>query len=166
MTNTLKSTAIFIVVVSICLVFVGCCQGFHFSCKYRQRESKKNSKCAVSASATVRVKKSRFERNIECRSETLGFVGLYWVELSVCIIPPIIYNLLPPWMYPVLGNHINLFVCVLFVFAFGPICTTSSTNMLLSFENKHTQHTWTRNCEPLKKQVFLSIHKRRLNQVL
>ena len=51
-------------------------------------------------------------------SETLGFVGLYWVELSVCIIPPIIYNLLPPWTYPVLGNHVNLlvlcFLCVCF----------------------------------------------------
>jgi hypothetical protein len=72
----------------------------------------------------VRVKECRFERNTECKSETLGFVGLYWVELSVCIIPPIIYNLLPPWTYPVLGNHVNLFVCVLFVFAFGPVCTT------------------------------------------
>jgi len=55
----------------------------------------------VSASATVRVKKSRFERNTEyksrfernteCKSETLGFVRLYWVELSVCIILLIIY---------------------------------------------------------------------------
>jgi hypothetical protein len=35
------------------------------------------NKCAVSASATVRVKKSRLERNTECKSETLGFVGLY-----------------------------------------------------------------------------------------
>jgi hypothetical protein len=67
--------------------------------------------------------KCRFERN-ECKSETLIFVGLYWVELSVCIIPPLIYNLLPPWTYPVLGNHVNLLVCVLFVFAFGPVCTT------------------------------------------
>jgi len=45
-------------------------------------------------------------------------VGLYLVELSVCIIPPIIYNLLPPWTYPVLGNHVNLlvlyFICVCF----------------------------------------------------
>ena len=48
--------------------------------------------------------------------------GLYWVELSVCIIPPIIYNLMPPWTYPVLGNHVNLLVCVLFVFVFGPVC--------------------------------------------
>ena len=67
--------------------------------------------------------KCRFERN-ECKSETLGFVGLYWVELSVCIIPPLIYNLLPSWTYPVLGNHVNLLVCVLFVFAFGPVYTT------------------------------------------
>ena len=51
-------------------------------------------------------------------------MGLYWVELSVCIIPPLIYNLLPPWTYPVLGNQVNLLVCVLFVFAFGPVCTT------------------------------------------
>jgi hypothetical protein len=76
-------------------------------------------------SATVRVKECRFERKTECKSETLGFVGLYWVELSVCIIPPLIYNLLPPWTYPVLGNHVNLLVCVLFVFAFGPVCTTN-----------------------------------------
>jgi hypothetical protein len=80
----------------------------------------------VSVSAIVRVKECRFEKNTECKSETLGFVGLYWVELSVCIIPPIIYNLLPPWTYPVLGNHVNLLVCVLFVFAFGPVCTTTS----------------------------------------
>jgi hypothetical protein len=53
-------------------------------------------KCAEENSATVRVRKSRFERNIECKSETLGFVGLHWVELSVCIISLIIYNLLPP----------------------------------------------------------------------
>jgi len=77
----------------------------------------------VQVSATVRVKECRFERNTECKSETLGFVGLYWVKLSVCIIPPIIYNLLPPWTYPVLGNHVYLLVCVLFVFAFGPGCT-------------------------------------------
>jgi hypothetical protein len=68
--------------------------------------------------------KCRFERN-ECKSETLSFVGLYWVELSVYIIPPIIYNLLLPWTYPILENHVNLFVCVLFVFAFGPVCTTN-----------------------------------------
>jgi hypothetical protein len=49
---------------------------------------------------------------------------LYWVELSVCIIPPIIYNLLSPWTYPILGNHVNLLFCVLFVFAFGPVCAT------------------------------------------
>jgi hypothetical protein len=55
--------------------------------------------------------KCRFERNTEYKSETLGFVGLYWVELSVCIIPSIIYNPLPPWTYPVLGNHVNLLVC-------------------------------------------------------
>ena len=51
-------------------------------------------------------------------SETLGFVGLYWVELSVCIIPPIIYNLLPPWTYPVLGEQRKsaclCFICVCF----------------------------------------------------
>ena len=72
----------------------------------------------MSVSTTVRVRKCRFERNTECKSETLGFVGLYWVELSVYIIPPIIYNLLPPWTYPVLGNHVNLlvlcFICVCF----------------------------------------------------
>ena len=83
------------------------------------------SKCAVSASTTVRVKKNRLERNTECKSETLGFVGLCWVELSVCIISSIIYNLLPPWMYPVLRNHVNLLICVLFVFAFDPVCTTN-----------------------------------------
>jgi len=44
-----------------------------------KREQEK-SKCAASASATVRVKKSRFERNTECKSETLGFVGLYWLS--------------------------------------------------------------------------------------
>ena len=82
------------------------------------------SKCAVSASTTVRVKKSRLERNTECKSETLGFVGLCWVELSVCIISSIIYNLLPPWMYPVLRNHVNLFICILFIFVFGLACTT------------------------------------------
>jgi hypothetical protein len=59
-------------------------------------------------------------------------VGLYWVELSVCIIPPIIYNLLPPWMYPVLENHVNLLVCVLFVFAFSQVCTTL-INLVLVF---------------------------------
>jgi len=75
-------------------------------------------KCAEENSATVRVKECRFERNTECKSETLGFVGLYWVELSVCIIPPLIYNLLPPWTYPVLGNHVKsaclCFICVCF----------------------------------------------------
>jgi hypothetical protein len=83
-------------------------------------------KCAEENSATVRVKECRFERNTECKSETLGFVGLYWVELSVCIIPPIIYNLLPPWTYPVLGNHVNLFVlcfiCVYFRSSMHNIC--------------------------------------------
>ena len=69
----------------------------------------------MSASATLRVSKSKFERNTECKSETLGFMGLYWVELSVCIIPQIIYNLLPPWTYPVLGNHVNLLVCVFYL---------------------------------------------------
>jgi hypothetical protein len=78
------------------------------------KERARESKCVVSASATVRVKRSRFKRKTECKSETLGFVGLYWVELSVCIIPPIIYNLLPPWTYLVLGNHVNLLVCVCF----------------------------------------------------
>jgi hypothetical protein len=69
----------------------------------------------VSASATLRGSKSRFERNTEYKSETLCFVGLYWVELSVCIIPQIIYNLLPPWTYLVLGNHVNLLVCVFYL---------------------------------------------------
>jgi len=72
----------------------------------------------MSASATVRVKRSIFERNTKCKSETLGFVGLYWVELSVCIIPPIIYNLLPPWTYLVLGEQRKsaclCFICVCF----------------------------------------------------
>ena len=71
-------------------------------------------KCAEENSATVRVRKSRFERNTKCKSETLGLLGLYRVELSVCIIPPIIYNMLPPWTYLVLGNRINLLVCVCF----------------------------------------------------
>jgi hypothetical protein len=53
------------------------------------------------------------------------FCGIILVELSVCIIPPIIYNLLPPWTYPVLRNHVNLLICVLFVFAFDPVCTTN-----------------------------------------
>jgi hypothetical protein len=74
-------------------------------------------------SAIVRVKECRFERNTECKSETLGFVGLYWVELSICIIPPIIYNLLSLWTHPILGNHVYLLVCVLFVFVFSPGCT-------------------------------------------
>jgi len=52
-------------------------------------------------------------------------VGLYWVELNVCIIPPTIYNLRPPWMYPVMGNNVNMLVCVLFMFAFGLVCTTN-----------------------------------------
>ena len=42
-------------------------------------------------------------------------MGLYWVELSVCIIPLIIYNLLSPWTYPVLGNYVNLLVCVFYL---------------------------------------------------
>jgi hypothetical protein len=63
-------------------------------------------------------------------------VGLYWVELSVCIIPPIIYNLLPPWTYPILGNHVNLLVCVLFVFAFGPVCTTITNDKLRSARHR------------------------------
>jgi hypothetical protein len=105
-------------------------------------------------SATVRVKECRFERNTECKSETLGFVGLYWVELSVCIIPPLIYNLLPPWTYPVLGNHVNLLVCVLFVFAFGPVCTT---NWYQSIREART----------LKKHVFqLSVQSCRIFKVL
>jgi hypothetical protein len=73
----------------------------------------------------------------ERKSETLGFLGLYQVELSVCIIPPIIYNLLSPRTYPVLRNHINLLVCVLFVFAFGPVCTTFMTETILSSENRN-----------------------------
>jgi hypothetical protein len=94
-----------------------------------KREQEK-SKCEVSG-ATVRVKKSRFKRNIECKSETLGFVGLYWVELSVCIIPPIIYNLPPPlWSYLILKNHVNLLICVFFVFAFGPVCAIFYINKL------------------------------------
>ena len=85
----------------------------------KSAECARECKCAEEEnSATVRVNKCRFERNAECKSETLGFVGLYWVELSVCIIPPIIYNLLPLWTYPVLGNHVNLlvlcFLCVCF----------------------------------------------------
>ena len=35
--------------------------------------------------------------------------------MSVCIIPPLIYNLLPPWTYPVLGNHVNLLVFVFYL---------------------------------------------------
>jgi hypothetical protein len=96
-------------------------------------------KCAERNNATVRVKECRFERNTECKSEILGFVGLYWVELSVCIIPPIIYNLLPPWTYPVLGNHVNLLVCVLFVFAFGPVCTTIQTQRNQDEQRKATK---------------------------
>jgi hypothetical protein len=52
------------------------------------------SKYSVSVNATVRVRKSRFKRNIECKSETL-VLGLYWVQESICIIPSIIYNILP-----------------------------------------------------------------------
>lgn len=57
--------------------------------------------------------------------ETLGFGSVLGLSLSVCIIPPNIYNLLPPWTYPVLGNHVNLLVFVFFVFAFGPVCITN-----------------------------------------
>ena len=112
---------------------------FPFSCKLIEdrRETREGIEKVLSVQeASVQRKKRecnceseckcRFERN-ECKSETLVFVGLYWVELSVCIIPPLIYNLLLPWMYPVLGNHVNLLVCVLFVFAFGPVCTTISS---------------------------------------
>ena len=91
----------------------------------------------MSVSATVRVRKCRFERNTECKSKTLGFVGLYWVDLSVCIIPPIIYNLLPPWTYPVLGNHVNLlvlcFLCVCFRSSMhNKLCKSCCTDSMVS----------------------------------
>ena len=55
------------------------------------------------------------EGESECvKSETLGFGIVLGLSLSVCIIPPIIYNLLPPWTYPVLENHVNLLICVCF----------------------------------------------------
>ena len=95
--------------------------------KEKARVQEVEEVCAVSASTILRVRKSRFERNTKCKSETLGLLGLYRVELSVCIIPPIIYNLLSPWTYLVLKNHINLLVCVLFVFAFGSVRTTLIT---------------------------------------
>jgi len=103
--------------------------------------------------ATVRVSAS-----VDLREKSVKvkhwFNGLYWVELSVCIIPPIIYNLLPPWMYPVLGNHVNLLVCVLFMFAFGPVCTT---NWYQSIREART----------LKKHVFqLSVQSCRIFKVL
>jgi hypothetical protein len=82
--------------------------------KEKARVQEVEEVCAVSASTILRVRKSRFERNTKCKSETLGLLGLYRVELSVCIIPPIIYNMLPPWTYLVLGNRINLLVCVCF----------------------------------------------------
>jgi len=66
-------------------------------------------------------------------------LGLYWVELSVCIIPPIIYNLLPPWTYPVLGNHVSMLVCVLFVFAFGLVCTTIGIRALGKLKHRKTR---------------------------
>jgi hypothetical protein len=75
----IKSATIFIMIVSNCLVFVGWCQGSHFSYKWKQRQSGR----AEENSVTVKVKKSRFERNTECKSETLGLriiPGLSWVE--------------------------------------------------------------------------------------
>jgi hypothetical protein len=111
------------------------------------------SKCAEKCGECNCESECRFERN-KCKSETLGFVGLYWVELSVCIIPPLIYNQLPPWTYPVLGNHVNLLVCVLFVFAFGPVC---ATNWYQSIREART----------LKKHVFqLSVQSCRIFKVL
>jgi hypothetical protein len=109
-------------------------------CKCAQREEvceseRVHRECSVCASVyrerkCVRVKECRFERVSECKSETLGFLGLYWVELSVCIIPPIIYNLLPPRTYPVLGNHVNLLVCVF-------ICVCFRSSMHNKLVSKH-----------------------------
>jgi hypothetical protein len=67
--------------------------------KNKARVQEVEEVCAVSASAVLGVRKSRFERNTKCKSETLGLLGFYRVELSVCIIPLIVYNLLPPWTY-------------------------------------------------------------------
>ena len=88
-------------------------------------------KCREKNNVTVRVSTGAdFERNTEYKSKTLDFVGLYWdwVEVfvsglswSICIISPIIYNLLSSWMYPVLKNYINLLIYILFVFAFGAV---------------------------------------------
>lgn len=59
-------------------------------------------------------KKNIFERNIECKSETLGFQDYIRVKLNVNIILTKIYNLLPPWMYPIWETTwIFLFVCFL-----------------------------------------------------
>ena len=75
----------------------------HLSYKESARESaEKWSEVQVQVQSNVcESEKYRFEINTECKSETLGLFGLYWVELSVCIIPPIIYNLLSPWTYPI-----------------------------------------------------------------
>jgi hypothetical protein len=117
---------------------MGCCQGSSFLYKWRQRRES-----AESSTETVQVCaergrqcncesecKCRFEKNTERKSETLGFVGLYWVVLSVYIIPSIIYNLLSPWTYPVLRNHVNLLVCV-----FICVCFRSSMHNKLVSEH-------------------------------
>jgi hypothetical protein len=47
----------------------------------------------------VQLRENIFERNTECKSEILGFRDCIGAELSICIIPPIIYNFLRPWTY-------------------------------------------------------------------
>jgi hypothetical protein len=59
------------------------------------------------------VRKSIFEKNTKCKSETLCFWDCIRVNLSVCII--FFFNNI---QYDVfvdvldLGNHVNLFVCI------------------------------------------------------
>lgn len=58
---------------------------------------KSEKKCAISV-RDLRVRQNKFEKNTECKSEIPGF--FFWdcigIKYGVCIIVPIIYNLLPP----------------------------------------------------------------------
>jgi hypothetical protein len=59
-----------------------------------------------------RVRKSIFEKNTKCKSETLGFWDFIRVNLSVCIIffNNIQYDVFVDVLD--LGNHANLLVCI------------------------------------------------------
>ena len=119
-TNQLLTTTMTFVIVVVGsshgFTWAAAAKSFHLS--YKKSAKKKRGSVVSASECNCESEKYRFERNTECKSETLGFVGLYWVELSVCIIPPVIYNLLSPWTYPILGNHVNLLVCVLFVICY------------------------------------------------